>query len=316
HVRADHARLRRDRDGKILMRARLAAIIVVLMPPACAAMKGPGGSARGMTTSAPGAAHGKPGARAGASGAATEVSRAAFGALSCSKWRLENGLTIVLLPDASATSISYTTWYRVGSRDEDEAAGETGLAHLFEHLMFTQTKSHAEGAFDRAIESAGGNANAMTYYDYTAYVNDVPPSALGVTARLEADRMVNLDLRKRQVDNERDVVVEERLSSVEDSVDGTLDELMYKQAFKTHPYRWPVIGWMKDIKAVTQEKAVAFYRRHYTPDNAVVVVTGRFEEATGLAIVAEAYAGIAGGSGGARGEAKPERAPAAEVRAL
>src|SRR5262249_20290630 len=160
----------------------------------------------------------------------------------------------------------------VGSRDEDEAAGQTGLVHLFEHLMFTQTKNEPVGAFDRTIESAGGNSNAMTYYDFTAYLNDVPPAELAVAARLEADRMVNLDLRKRQVDNERDVVIEERLSSVEDSVDGALDELMYKQAFKTHPYRWPVIGWMNDIKAVTLDKALAFYKRFYGPANAVVIV--------------------------------------------
>ena len=208
------------------------------------------------------------------------------------------------------------TWFRVGSRDEDEAAGETGLAHLFEHLMFTQTKNHPVGEFDRAIEAAGGNSNAMTYYDFTAYMNDVPPAELAVAVHLEADRMVNLDLRKRQVDNERDVVVEERLSSVEDSVDGVLDEIMYKQAFKTHPYRWPVIGWMKDIKAVTPEKAVAFYRRFYAPDNAVVVVAGRFDEAAALALIAEAYGAIPSSTGAARAAVAPERAPAAEVRAV
>lgn len=299
------------------MRARVAAIILVLMGTACAATKGPGGSgggaarAVGKSTAAPRAA-----ARGGAAAGPTEVARAALGPLAASKWVLGNGLTVVLLPDPAATSVSYMTWYRVGSRDEDEGAGETGLAHLFEHLMFTQTANHDVGEFDRAIESAGGNANAMTYYDFTTYMNDVPPASLGVAAKLEADRMVNLDLRKRQVDNERDVVVEERLSSVEDSVDGTLDELMYKQAFKRHPYRWPVIGWMKDIKAVTQAKAVAFYKRHYAPENAVVIVTGKFEEAAGLAAIEAAYGGIPAGPGVARAALEPERAPAAEVRTV
>ncbi|HVU49297.1 MAG TPA: pitrilysin family protein, partial [Polyangia bacterium] len=256
-----------------------------------------------------------------ASGAAgggppVELARAPLGPLSVGKWRLPNGLTIVLAPDPTATSVSYMTWFRVGSRDEDEPAGETGLAHLFEHLMFTQTKNHPVGEFDRAIEAAGGNSNAMTYYDFTAYMNDVPPDQLGVAARLEADRMVNLDLRKRQVDNERDVVVEERLSSVEDSVDGALDELMYKQAFKAHPYRWPVIGWMKDIKAVTPEKAVAFYKRFYAPDNAIVVVAGRFEEQAALSLIADAYGAIPASTGPARAQAAPERAPAAEVRSV
>ena len=139
------------------------------------------------------------------------------------------------------------------------------------------------------MDAVGGSNNAMTYYDFTAYVDDVPPGELGVAIALEADRMVNLDLRKKQVETERDVVAEERLSSVEDDVDGILDELMYKQAFKTHPYRWPVIGSMKDIKAITQEKAVAFYKKYYAPNNAVLVVAGKIEEAPTLAAIAAAY---------------------------
>jgi zinc protease len=245
----------------------------------------------------------------------TEVTSASLGALTARKWRLPNGLEVVLMPDPKATSISYTTWFRVGSRNEDERAGATGLAHLFEHLMFTQTKSMAADEFDRAIEAAGGNANAMTYYDFTAYVDDLPPTELALAARLEADRMMNLDLRKRQVDNERDVVIEERLSAVEDSVDGTMDEQLYKQAFKSHPYRWPVIGWMKDIKAITQEKAVAFYRRYYAPNNAVVIVAGNVEPAAALELIARHYGGLPAAEPPPPDGATPERAPAAEVRA-
>jgi zinc protease len=303
------------------MRAAAPAIMVSFMALACAATKGTGGaSSRGVpvATGKGGATApvGDRGGNAGSGATAVEVARAQLGPLSVSKWSLPNGLSIVLAPDPTATSVSYMTWFRVGSRDENEVAGETGLAHLFEHLMFTQTRNHPVGEFDRAIEAAGGNSNAMTYYDFTAYMNDVPPAELAVAVRLEADRIVNLDLRKRQVDNERDVVVEERLSSVEDSVDGVLDELMYKQAFKTHPYRWPVIGWMKDIKAVTPEKAVAFYRRFYAPDNAIVVVAGRFDEAKALELVSEAYGGIPASPGTPRPEVKPELAPAAEVRSV
>jgi zinc protease len=167
-----------------------------------------------------------------ASAGLVEVASASLGALTATKWRLPNGLEVVLVPDPHATSVSYTTWFRVGSRNENERAGETGLAHLFEHLMFTQTKTMAADEFDRVIEAAGGNSNAMTYYDFTAYVDDLPPQELALAARLESDRMTNLDLRKRQIDTERDVVVEERLSAVEDSVDGTMDELLFKQAFK------------------------------------------------------------------------------------
>ena len=162
----------------------------------------------------------------------------------------------------------------------------------------------------------GGNANAMTYYDFTAYVDNVPPGELARVARLEANRMVNLALDKRQVANERDVVAEERLGAVEDSVDGSLDEMMYKQAFRLHPYRWPVIGWMKDIKAVTEPKATAFYRRFYTPDNAVVVIAGKIDEASTLATLARSYGGLAAASPPTpRPVVAPEHAPAQEVRA-
>jgi zinc protease len=306
------------------MRGRLPAIMVSLMTTlSCAATKGGGGpvaSIPGGKTGVPAAAspRGAGPARAAAAASAPPalVGRAPFGPLTASKWILGNGLTLVLLPDPTATSVSYMTWFRVGSRNENEAAGETGLAHLFEHLMFTQTKDHALGEFDRAMEAVGGNSNAMTYYDFTAYVDDVPPDELAVAVRLEAARMANLDLRGRQVENERDVVIEERLSSVEDSVDGTLDELMYRQAFKTHPYRWPVIGWMKDIKAVTQKKALAFYQRFYAPNNAIVVVTGRCEEKAVVDLVASAYGDLPPSATLPSDEAKPERAPAAEVRTV
>ena len=252
----------------------------------------------------------------GAAGGPRLMTRETLGALSAGKWRLGNGLELVLMPDASATSVSYTTWFRVGSRDEDEAAGGTGLAHLFEHLMFTQTKGQPVGGFDHAIEAVGGNANAMTDHDFTAYSNDVPPGELARVARLEADRMVNLALEPRQVDNERDVVIEERLGSVEDSVDGTLEEVLYKQSFRAHPYRWPVIGWMKDIKAVTEAKATAFYRRFYTPDNAVVVIAGQIDEATALEAIAHSYGALAPAPPPAtpRAVPPPEHAPAQDAR--
>jgi zinc protease len=276
-----------------------------------------GASRRGGGTTAAAATSGDPGGRTGAAKAgATEIARAALGPLTATKWRLGNGLEVILLPDPHATSLTYMTWFRVGSRNENAAAGETGLAHLFEHLMFTQTKTMAANAFDRALEEVGGSSNAMTYYDFTAYVDDVPPDELPTAIRLEADRMINLDLRRRQVETERDVVAEERLSSVEDSVDGVLDETMYAQAFKAHPYRFPVIGSMKDIRAFTREKAVAFYRKYYAPNNAVVVVAGKLDAGAALESIAAAYGGIPASPALASDGARPERAPASEVRAV
>jgi len=242
------------------------------------------------------------------------VNRAALGSMTVSKYRLGNGLEVILAPDPGATSVAYTTWYRVGSRHENAAAGETGLAHLFEHLMFTQTKSAKEpGDFDRRMEEVGGNVNAMTSYDFTAYTDDMPPDALPLAITMEADRMVNLALTKKQVETEREVVVEERLSSVEDSVEGLLDEMMHLQTFKTHPYRFPIIGLMKDIKAVTTDKALAFYRTYYAPNNAVVVVAGKLDEAATLDRIAKAYGGL-GASKPPAETAKPEKTPQAAVR--
>ena len=147
---------------------------LLLLPlVACAAGRGRSGSV------GPGVSAGGPAALAAPAEPPSEIARASLGALSAAKWRLSNGLEVILMPDPSATSVSYMTWFKVGSRNEDEAAGQTGLAHLFEHLMFTQTKAGADGAFDRALEEVGGSANAMTYYDFTAYHDDLPPERAG-----------------------------------------------------------------------------------------------------------------------------------------
>lgn len=254
------------------------------------------------------------GARGRSAAAPELVGEASLGPLAIRKWRLANGLEIILAPDASARSLSYMTFFRVGSRNENEAAGETGLAHLFEHLMFTQTKTVPAGEFDRRLEAVGANVNAMTYYDFTAYVNNVPPQALDLVAGLEADRMVNLTLTREQVETERDVVSEERLSTVEDSVDGTVDELLYKQAFTRHPYRWPVIGWMKDIKSVTREKALRFYRSFYAPNNAVLVLAGPLDPEATLATLRTHYERLAPSRDLPADASAPEAAPATASR--
>jgi zinc protease len=265
------------------------------------------------TVGAPGGSRSTSGARRGEG--PSLVSESALGPLMARKWRLGNGLEVILLPDAAATSVAFMTWFRVGSRHEDADAGETGLAHLFEHLMFTQTTSaKAPGEFDRHMEEAGANTNAMTYYDFTAYIDEVPPEATAIAVRMEADRMVNLALSDEQVRTERDVVAEERLGAVEDSVDGSLDELLYGQSFRSHPYKYPVIGRMADIKAVTRDKATNFYRTYYAPNNAVLVVAGRFDPEQLLAEIAARYGDIPASADLPKETSRPERAPAAPVR--
>ena len=243
-----------------------------------------------------------------------QIATATLGSLTLRKWRLPNGLSIITAPDPSARAISYVTAYNVGSRDEDGTHGETGLAHLCEHLMFTQTRGNrGPGEFDRRLEEMGGNSNATTDHDFTSYVDDIPSEALERTIALEADRMVNLELTDAIVAAEREIVVEERLMTAEDDIDGQLEELVYGQAFRSHPYRFPIVGRMADIKAITKDRVTAFYRKHYGPDRAVVIVTGRFDEASALATLTAAYANLPA-SGTTETVIAPERAPAGESR--
>lgn len=247
---------------------------------------------------------------------ARAVASTPLGSLTIRKWTLDNGLSLITVPDAGARSVSYLTMFRVGSRNENASAGETGLAHLFEHLMFTGASAGGRPAdFDQQIEEVGGSSNAMTTYDFTSYIDELPPEELDRAIALEAHRMVNLELGEKRLATEREVVVQERLGSVEDSVDGTLDEMVWGQAFKDHPYRWPIIGRMTDIKSVTRDRVLAFYRRHYAPNHAVIVVAGAFEERGALQAIEAAYGELRADSSEPDAAAVPERAPRFEVRA-
>ena len=207
------------------------------------------------------------------------------------KHRLENGLSVILLRDPSAPVVVYQTWFRVGSRHERE--GRTGIAHLFEHLMFNQTESLPPGEFDKRIEALGGETNAATWVDWTFYLDNAPKAALPKLIELEAERMQHLTLGHDQVESEREVVSNERRFRVDDAVDGFLNEELYKLAFERHPYHWPTIGWMEDIQAISIDDCRAFYRTYYAPNNATIVVVGDFDEASALAAIRAAYGGIA-----------------------
>jgi zinc protease len=218
----------------------------------------------------------------------------AFGdALTLRRFRLGNGLTVLTLVDRSAPTVSYHTWFRVGSRHE--RPGKTGLAHLFEHLMFNETRGRPPGEFDRLMERAGAQANAATWTDWTYYYENAPRDALPLLIELEADRMSNLVLRVPQVTSEKEVVANERKLRVDDDIEGKALELLYDSAFRRHPYRWPTIGWMKDIRGFTVRDCRDFYRRHYAPNNATIVVAGDFEERRALSLVQRHYGGLSGG---------------------
>jgi zinc protease len=204
--------------------------------------------------------------------------------------RLSNGLGVVMLVDRVAPIVSYQSWFRIGSRHEKP--GKTGLAHLFEHLMFKGTKKYGPGQFDRLFELQGGEVNAATWTDWTCYYENVPKAALPLAIELEADRLSNLDLSKEQVLAERDVVANERRFSVDDDVGSKASETLYSTAFQRHPYRWPTIGWMADIEAFNLDDCERFYRTYYAPNNASVVVVGDFDAAATLERIEAAYGAL------------------------
>ncbi len=210
------------------------------------------------------------------------------------RFRLGNGLGLITAVDRRSPIVALQTWYRVGSRHE--RPGATGMAHLFEHLMFGQTQSLPPGEFDRLVERTGGESNAATWVDWTYYRLSLPTRDLALGIKLEAERMQHLVLEHTPVESERDVVTNERRERVEDDVDGWLDEQLMAQAFTLHPYRWPTIGWMEDIRALSLPDIQAFYKTWYAPNSATIVCCGDFEEAALLELVAQHYGGIEPGT--------------------
>jgi len=206
------------------------------------------------------------------------------------RFRLGNGLRLLLLVDTSAPVLSYFTWFRVGSRHEKP--GKTGLAHLFEHLMFNETERLAAGEFDRKLEEHGAESNAATWLDWTYYYESLPKDCLGLAVELESERMARLVLREPQVASEKEVVANERRMRVEDDVEGTANEILYKTAFTRHPYHWPTIGWMADIESFTPDDCIAFYKTFYAPNNATVVIVGDVDVEDVLVRVRDGYGAI------------------------
>jgi len=186
---------------------------------------------------------------------------------------LANGLQFFVVHDSSSPTFALNIWYSVGSRDEEP--GKTGLAHLFEHLMFKGTATRKEGVFDREMSMAGAQGlNAFTDRDHTAYIIELPSIAFEKAIELEADRMVNLVVNDQSFKTERDVVQNERRFRVENNPDGQMYQTLFDTAFTKHSYRWPVIGYQKDLDSMSAEDARQFYQTHYSPDKARVVIAG------------------------------------------
>lgn len=206
---------------------------------------------------------------------------------------LPNGLIVLLQPDPRASVFSFQTWFRVGGAQLH--GGRTGLAHLFEHLMFKGTATRPEGVFDRELEARGGRSNAATWLDWTYYHADLPRGHLPLVIDLEIDRLRHLDLTAEKLESERKVVVNERKERVDNEPGGLLSEALWALVLDGHPNGLPTIGWMRDIEALTLEDCQRFHQTWYRPDNAVIVVAGGIDRDAVLDMIGAAYGDLTPG---------------------
>lgn len=202
------------------------------------------------------------------------------------RYLLKNGLTVILHHDDTTPLAVVNILYKVGSKHEE--INRTGLAHLFEHLMFTGTEEVQD--FDLPIQKAGGDNNAFTSNDITNYYSFAPSKNLDLLLYLEADRMEKLMIDPTEFEVQKKVVIEEFKETSIDEPYGDIWHHLCKLAYKDHPYKWPVIGLKTaDIKKVSKEDARAFYQKHYRPDNAILVVSGNFDEKKAINLISERF---------------------------
>jgi len=221
------------------------------------------------------------------------ASSAAAGTFNPVTYRLENGMQIVVVVDRRAPVVQHMVWYKVGAADEPP--GKSGIAHFLEHLMFKGTSTVPPGEFSKIVARNGGRDNAFTSRDYTGYFQTVAADKLELVMRLESDRMANLTLAVEEVERERDVILEERRQRIENDPASILSEQMNAALYLAHPYRIPVIGWMHEMQGLDREDALAFYKAHYAPNNAILAVSGDVDPEAVRALAARYYGAIPAG---------------------
>ncbi|WP_037313626.1 M16 family metallopeptidase [Ruegeria halocynthiae] len=197
------------------------------------------------------------------------------GAEAVTTFTLDNGMDVVVVEDHRAPVVQHMVWYRAGSADEP--IGSSGVAHFLEHLLFKGTDTLAPGEFSATVAANGGNDNAFTSYDYTAYFQRVAADRLELMMRMEADRMRNIRLNEEDIVTERDVILEERNQRTENSPRALFGEQLSAAQYLNHRYGAPIIGWKHEMEALDMEDALSFYQTHYAPNNAILVVTGDVE---------------------------------------
>nr|WP_279347215.1 pitrilysin family protein [Govania unica] len=207
-------------------------------------------------------------------------------------------MQIVVIPDHRAPIVTHMVWYKVGSADEP--GGRSGLAHFLEHLMFKRTGKLKDGEFSKIVSENGGQHNAFTSYDMTAYYQDVAVDRLPLMMSLEADRMTGLKLKPEDIASERQVIIEERRMRTENNPASLLNEQMMASLFLAHPYHIPVIGWKDEMEALDYKSVIDFYKAHYTPSNAILVVAGDVTGDAVLKLAEKTYGKVRGPEVGPR----------------
>lgn len=215
----------------------------------------------------------------------------ASAAIKAAQYTLKNGMQVVVIPDHRAPVVTHMVFYRVGGTDDP--MGHSGLAHFFEHMMFRGTKAVPGNGLSLTVARNGGQDNAFTTEDFTAYYERIAKDRLPLVMTLEADRMANLDLSDDSVNMERGAVLEERLMRVESDPSSLLNEQMSAALHLSHPYGRPVIGWTDEIKRIGRPAALDYYRHHYAPNNAILIVAGDVEPEAVHALAEQKYGPVA-----------------------
>lgn len=233
-------------------------------------------------------------------------SAAQAGVFNPETFTLANGLTVVVIANHRAPVVSHMVWYKVGAADEPP--GKSGLAHFLEHLMFKATAHRPAGEFSKTVARNGGDENAFTSSDYTAYYQNIAVDRLELVMSMEADRMTGLTLDGPEIDTERQVILEERRMRTGNNPGARMREQLEAALFLNHPYGKPVIGWEHEIKALDRAEIVDFYRRWYAPNNAILVVAGDITAATLRPMVERTYGKVP--AHGVPERARPQEPPA------
>lgn len=211
-------------------------------------------------------------------------------AIEIKEYEFDNGLRLLVLPNTSLPIVSFQVHYAVGSRNERQ--GITGISHLFEHMMFRGSKELGPEEFARIIQAKGGEVNAFTTQDNTSYFENLPAEHLELVVRLEADRLLNLDLTQESFASEREVVRSERKLRSVDSPFGLPLELLFATAYSQHAYKWPIIGWDSDLVAMTLDDCQKYFRTYYNPANMVATVAGDVDPEKARELVEKYFGGI------------------------